>query len=53
MPVKIDFSSDLDGFGEGKRKQVDMKTVSETDVNFEPPIFTKTREKQWILIDLC
>ena len=55
IPFKIDFGWDLGGFGEGKWRQVGSKIVSETDVNFEQPIFTKTNKNHsfsMILLDL-
>ena len=51
MPFKIDFGWDLGGFGEGKWRQVCIKIVSEIDVNFERPIFTKTHKNQWFFND--
>ena len=53
MPFKIDFGWDLGGFGEGKWKQVGSKIVSEADVHFERPIFTKTYKNQWFFIDFA
>ena len=50
MPLKSDFL-DFDRFWDGKWSQVASKTVSEIDVNFELPIFTKTYEKHWFFTD--
>ena len=47
------FFLDFDRFWEGKWSQVGSKIVSEIDVNFERPIFTKTNKKQLFFINFC
>ena len=53
MAFKNDFLLDFDSFLGGKWSQVGSKIVSEIDVNFERPIFTKTYKNQWIFNDFC
>ena len=44
---------DFDRFWEGKWSQVGYEIVSEIDVNFERPIFTKTYKNQWFFNDFA